>query len=252
MTEMLTPNVGKHRYTQERLEGTPKDKLWVGIFAITNGWLAWQLAGRASDSIWILVTAFLFGWVLSDFVSGFVHWAGDTWGTVDWPVIGPAMIRPFREHHFDPKSITRHDFFDVNGTNCLISLPLIIGALFVDVQHAGGFTLFIVGTICSLTLWTFATNQIHKWAHCDEVHWTVRALQRAWIILPTSEHDIHHAAPFAKYYCITSGWLNYGLNRVGFYRRSERLITWLTGARARDEEAKAAVEILGRDLSQQS
>ncbi len=167
----------------------------------------------------------------ADFLSGLVHWFADTWGSYKWPILGPTLIRSFREHHVDPKSITRHDFVEANGATALVLIPQLLILYFWAPQSPLVNVYFIFGA------WLiFLTNQIHKWAHQEQTGGIVRFLQKSNIILPSRVHDLHHSGDHSYGYCITTGWMNRPLHAVGFFRRSERLITSLTGAQPRRED----------------
>jgi hypothetical protein len=101
---------------------------FFGLMTYVSTRIAWSTTEAGGPSWWWLAVCAVAGLLLCDFLSGFVHWAGDTIGGVSMPVFGPHFIKPFREHHTDPRAITRHDFVQTNGNNCLISLP-VIGAI---------------------------------------------------------------------------------------------------------------------------
>jgi ubiquitin-conjugating enzyme E2 variant len=214
----------------------------IGFIGLEAG-LVWRLWGNAHTGSWLLLSAVLLGYLAADFVSGFVHWMGDTWGSTDMPVLGKAFIRPFREHHVDEKAITRHDFVETNGNNCLISLPAAV--LAVALPHSSPGQVFVSACLGAMIFWVMATNQFHKWSHLDEPPALIGFLQRVHLVLPPAHHQIHHTAPFNKYYCITVGWMNKPLLMIGFFPALERLITWATGALARRDDigTEAAQEL---------
>jgi ubiquitin-conjugating enzyme E2 variant len=179
-----------------------------------------------NDALWVGICV-VAGFLLADFVSGLVHWAGDTLATVEAPFLGPHFIKPFREHHTDPRGITRHDFVETNGNNCLISVPLLSGITPVMPEETGPW-FYCCSTIVFLTWFVFGTNQFHKWAHAETPPRFALVLQRWGVILPPAHHDIHHTAPHDTHYCITVGWLNPILAQLRFFRVLEWMVarTW--------------------------
>lgn len=169
-------------------------------------------------------TAILAGLVCADFVSGFVHWLADSFGHVDMFILGDAFIRPFREHHDDPKNITRHDFVEVNGNNCVTILLFLPFVALVHSFSSPSFALWLEGWTIAFTVAIFFTNQIHSWAHADAPPRLVSRLQRYNLILSPAHHDVHHTPPHDKNYCITLGWMNPVLGRVDFFGRLYRFV----------------------------
>jgi len=175
--------------------------------------------------------AILGGWITADFVSGVVHWLGDTWGREDWPLVGTSLIRGFREHHLDPVAITRHDFVETNGSISLALVPVLLVALIAPRKEMRGVIAVILLTVFSIAM--LFTNEIHKSAHREKVCRPVAWLQRAGLILSPAHHALHHAAPFDRCYCISAGWLNPLLDAIGLFRALERSITFITGSEPR-------------------
>src|SRR5215204_2357802 len=65
--------------------------------------------------LWLAPILAVLAYLAADFLSGFVHFLADNFGSYDTPIIGPNFIEPFREHHIDPKGIVGNDFVDANG-----------------------------------------------------------------------------------------------------------------------------------------
>ena len=180
----------------------------------------------------------------ADLLSGIVHWAADSYGSVDMYLIGKNLLRNFREHHIDPTAITRHDFVETNGDNFTVIIP-ILGYLAYKftfdpldkIQTEYNYNLYAY----MLAVFISLTNQFHKWSHTYfGLPRYITILQDMHIILPRIHHRIHHVAPHETYFCITTGWLNYPLEKMQFWDAIEKGIFKLTGVLPRTDDLKWA------------
>jgi ubiquitin-conjugating enzyme E2 variant len=197
----------------------------IAFVFLALGWLGFRIfqAVTGPRGLVFTILASVTGYLVADFLSGVVHWAGDTIGDQNTPIFGPNFVTPFRYHHVDPKDITRHDFVETNGNNCIVVAPVLALLLILTPKTTGWFFYGCVMMVFT-SLFVFATNQFHRWAHEDNPARWVRALQRAGLILSPEHHDKHHLSPQNKSYCITVGWMNPLLDKVSFFRICEKVI----------------------------
>jgi ubiquitin-conjugating enzyme E2 variant len=173
----------------------------------------------------------------ADFVSGVVHWAGDTWGTERTPIVGWRFVRPFRFHHAYPLDMLKSNFFTTNGDNVLGAMPILLLPFALPLEPVGwlwaGVFVWAVGVF---GMWT---SQFHLWAHTKNPPRVARVLQRCRLILSYGHHLRHHKSPYQTNYCITTGWCNPVLSRIRFFPALEWVVSRLTGLRPRPEEPPA-------------
>ena len=207
----------------------------IVLFATFASGLVWRVASTL-DGIadWIiLAVSSATGYAIADLVSGLVHWMADRFGSEHTPILGANFIRPFREHHSDPKAITQHDFIETNGSSCILSTPFLAVAFFTFPPTPSFFSSFLLAGTLAFCLAIFATNQFHKWAHSDSAPRFLNLLRRASLILTPEHHDVHHSEPFERNYCITVGWWNPVLERLDVFAHVETLFSRLARSRKR-------------------
>jgi plasmanylethanolamine desaturase len=182
---------------------------------------------------WSLLFVVL-GMAAADLLSGLVHWACDTWGSETMPVIGRRFLHPFRVHHVNPDDFLTRRFLNTNGDVAMLVLPVLASMFWIPLDSATGQVAAVCALgFCSVGMWT---NQIHQWAHMRQPPSAVRLLQACRVILRGEVHERHHCPPHVSDYCIATGWCNGTLNRLGFFDRLERVVTFLTGARPRVDD----------------
>ncbi|MBK7950448.1 MAG: hypothetical protein IPK00_17265 [Deltaproteobacteria bacterium] len=219
-----------------RLEGgahtnaRPASRRWLDRAAVSGFAALWSIAAVRlrtglvePDFAAVNLAGVVAGYLLADFVAGTVHWIADRHFDPATPFIGKLLIEPFRAHHDDPLSITRHDFFEVLGNNALVAIPA-TAALLLARPPQSALAAFALSVALAGTLAAVATNLFHGWAHASHPPRIARWLQSRGLILTPRRHALHHRGDHDRAYCVTSGWLNPLLDRTRFFARLDARI----------------------------
>jgi ubiquitin-conjugating enzyme E2 variant len=211
------------------------DAFSLVAFAASAAWLAARLGAAPPLAWWpALALAALAGVCAADLATGAAHWLFDRFFEESTPGVGPAFVRPFREHHRDPTAIVGHGFLEVSGNNALALSPLLwLGApLAPDFgRHPAASALLAFGLAAIAA--GFVSNQIHRWAHARRAPRAVRWLQRRRWILSPEAHARHHGGAHDRAYCVATGWMNPLVDGLGLFRALERTLRGRRPRRAR-------------------
>lgn len=169
---------------------------------------------------------------VADFLSGLIHWAEDTYGHPDTPIIGPLIIAPNLLHHVKPRDFCKKTYWQSSWDLWLAAAVVIGVASAIDA---------LSWEVIVFAITAANANQIHKWSHQnrEEVGPVVWALQRAGVLLTQRSHANHHSGAKNTSYCAITNFVNPVLDRLGFWRILEAVIEAIFGVSPRvDPTAK--------------
>jgi ubiquitin-conjugating enzyme E2 variant len=164
----------------------------------------------------------------ADFVGGIVHWLEDAYVREDTPLIGRRVARPNIVHHYYPRYMTRHGWWQTSWDLAILSAILVAAAWF-----AGRLT---------WEVWLFAilsanANEFHKWAHRTrkENGLLISFLQDMRLLQTARHHARHHTDPKNSHYCTLTNVLNPVLDGVGFWNEVEWALARTVGLKRRED-----------------
>ena len=177
--------------------------------------------------MWIIVEIVIVV-LVTDFLSGVLHWLEDSYGDARWPVTGRLVTRPNILHHRRPTAFTEHSW--LKSASVLLFLATVILA----VTWAGGVLTWHVLLLVALGV---NANEIHKWNHlpASKRGRIVVALRKLSLLQTPQHHGRHHSSSKNTNYCVITNFVNPVLEVLDIWRKSERAIEVLLGVSKRPD-----------------
>lgn len=159
--------------------------------------------------------------LLTDFLTGAVHWWEDAYGDPAWKFLGKSVVIPNLEHHQYPRKFLQHGMWP------RIRLSFIIAVTLGSIAYLLG---VLYWEVAFVLLYASLANEIHAIAHKTDrengriICW----IQKIGLIQSRRMHGFHHTSPFDINYCVMTNYLNPILNKMRFWVALEWIIG-LTG-----------------------
>jgi len=156
--------------------------------------------------------------LLTDFVTGFVHFWIDQYGREDMPLVGKSVISLNINHHMHPMEMTKRSYWSLTWTSWVLGFVILL-LWFVAFRQLNWEVVFFV-------LYGAQGNIIHKWSHRTKSQngYVITLLQK-WKLIPDKhQHRHHHRSPFDTYFCVMTVFLNPILERIRFWEG----VVWLS------------------------
>lgn len=159
--------------------------------------------------------------LVTDFLAGIIHWAMDSYGSRETPLIG-GEIAGNRKHHLEPKSFTKNSWWQ--NAKSTFPIILILTGIFYSLDFLNTFTL-------ALLIIGWNSNEIHKWAHQGKKERALigTILQKFRLIQCPKEHQKHHSGSKNSHYCPVSPFVNPVLEFINFWRGLEWIVLNILG-----------------------
>jgi ubiquitin-conjugating enzyme E2 variant len=178
-------------------------------------------------------------WLITDFISGFVHWLEDSYGHPHMPVVGRYVTKPDLLHHYNPRKFVTNSWFSSSDLLLILcSASLLVAFIFGRLSP-----MVCLGAVLGVN-----ANQIHKWCHrtARENGRFIVGLQRLRLVQTPRQHHQHHVGRKDAAYCVLTGLLNPILDGCRFWRGLEFVIETTFGLKKRDDDELLAL-VLAED-----
>lgn len=191
------------------------------------------------DRLTMMVAKLIATWLITDFISGCVHWLEDSYGHPHFPIVGRYVTKPDLLHHCNPRKIVTNSWFSSSDVLLVVCLVALVAAFAVGKLSPMVFLAATLGV---------NANQVHKWCHRTRLEngALIVAMQKLRLVQSPRQHIRHHLGRKDSCYCVLTDFLNPVLDGCRFWRALEFLIATLFGVQKRDDDALLAL-VLSED-----